>query len=414
MGRWCGLVLLAALLVGCGPTVPTTTPQAVGNPYETQRRAQVQTLLDKWAAALRAGDTGALAPLFDSRADPVFVAAQSRRAEALRQVPLTDFGFDIAEQPEIPVPSDVLDRLGASDAWYAPVTLRYAVAGVDPQPTRKPVALTVARRGNDWRLVSDAPVAGRASWRGPWDFGALTATVADRSTVLAHPDRQPFAAAVAARLPADVAAVTRFWGTDWNQSVLVIVASSDAEFDALAGSRGGSDIAAVAVADAVSGGAPVGQRVVVAAAAAERLTDTTLRVVLRHELTHVAARAVTFDGAPLWLLEGFADYVGYRESGLSFAEIAPGVRRDPPRSLPSDDAFAAGGAAVKRVYEASWSVCAFAAETFGEPALLAMYRRLAGGRFDAAALDTGLRATLGVGTDEFVSRWQAWLSAKVA
>ena len=65
------------------------------------------------------------------------------------------------------------------------------------------------------------------------------------------------------------------------------------------------------------------------------LRRTGAQVVMSHEATHVAAGA--WDSrTPLWLLEGFADYVALRDVDLpvesSAAQIIAEVRRDgPPR-----------------------------------------------------------------------------------
>src|SRR5699024_6228017 len=124
--------------------------------------------------------------------------------------------------------------------------------------------------------------------------------------------------------------------------------------------------------------------------------------VLRHEITHLAARADTVDGSPTWLLEGFADYVGYRDSGLTLEEGAPDlakkVREDgPPTALPEDRAFRASGTDLDLAYQQSWSLARFVAERYGEKKLVKLYRTLAAvGPASARQTDDLLRDVLGM------------------
>ncbi|WP_157108606.1 basic secretory protein-like protein [Aldersonia kunmingensis] len=399
----------------------STAPAEPSDPYQQQRRAAVQDLLDRWATALRSGDAEALSELLDPNADAAFRTAELNRAASVSEVPLSDWGFEILDEPEIPVPPAAFAALDAADAWYAPVMLRYAVDGPDAQPTRKPVALTVARHGDDWYLVSDAPVAGRTTWRGPWDFGPVISRRVPgpdgrSSVVIGHPEQAIEVNALAGEVASAESAVTDVWGPAWSRSVLVEAAGDQAEFAALAGdSRDSDQVAAVTVADAVDleHGTATGQRIVFSPAAVAGLTDTTRRSVLRHELTHVAARASTKDGSPMWVLEGFADYVGYRESGRGFAEIAPTLSGEIhagtlPLALPQDADFTGERAVL--AYEWAWSMNAFVADQYGEATLTELYRELSGGPAGPPEIDAALHNVLGVGTGEFLDRWHDWVT----
>lgn len=412
-----------------GPPSPTR----IADPYEQQRTAGLRHLLDRWATALRTGDRAGLTRIVDPRAAPGFLDAQLRKAANLHDVPFADFGFDIGDEPETPVAPEVADALGASDAWSPSVFLRYAIDGPDLTATRKPVALTVARRGDDWLLVSDAPVGNRVTWRGPWDFGPVVALRVPGASgpacvVLGHPDRRAEIDALAAELPAALAAVGTLWGApNWARSVLVVATDSAEEFTAMVGDQhNGADVAAVAVSDAVTersrtagGPPPTGQRIVFSPDAATRLTTVSRRSVLRHELTHVATRAATVDGAPLWMLEGYADYSGHRASGQTFRDVAPVLsdRIDngmASLALPSDIEFATPGVKSTVAYELAWSACAFVAAEFGEPRLTALYRRIAAGPLDPAGQDLTLRTVLGLGRDDFTARWSGWAGAEAS
>ena len=163
-------------------------------------------------------------------------------------------------------------------------------------------------------------------------------------------------------------------------------------------------VVAVAVADRVDNASRTvaGQRVVLSPNGVRALSIPSLRVVLRHEITHLAARADTVDGSPTWLLEGFADYVGYRDSGVTLAEGAPDLAKQvrdegPPTSLPEDRAFRSSGSDLDLAYQQSWSLARFVAERYGEDTLVELYRTLAAvGPASAQKTDDLLREVLGM------------------
>ncbi|MGF6881027.1 hypothetical protein ABIA39_000907 [Nocardia sp. GAS34] len=240
------------------------------------------------------------------------------------------------------------------------------------------------------------------------------------SVVLGHPYQRADVDTLAGDIGAAVASVTQLWGTDWARSAVVAVASGPAEFAALTHATGevSDQIAAASVSDPfVPGTRPTGQRVVFSVGAGHRLGADGLRDTLRHELTHVAARAATVDGSPQWALEGFAEYSAHRGENRAFAQLAPTLTANAraavlPADLPSDDAFApAPGGNAALAYEQGWSANAFVADRYGEPKLVDFYRHMATGPKDAAALDGALRETLGIGHAGFVARWRDWIKS---
>ena len=99
---------------------------------------------------------------------------------------------------------------------------------------------------------------------------------------------------------------------------------------------------------------------------------------MSHEATHVATDAWA-STMPLWLLEGFADYVALRDVDLplttSAAQIIAEVRRDgPPRALPGADEFGDATADLGATYESAWLACRLLAQDGGEDALVSFYR----------------------------------------
>lgn len=436
--------LVASMVVltqvpGAPPTAALTSTRAsppVGDPgaqaalaptsNDLVRTLAVQLLLDRWAVAVRGADNTALAGLFDPQADPGFFGKEQARARNLAQVPLADWGYGISTEPAPTVAPAELSRLNADEVWAPPVNLHYALAGADLEPTTRPVGLVVARRGNTWRLVSDTAESdyGRATWRGPWDFGPVIARSVAQGVVLGHPDHTRDVDTLAADLGPAVTAVTDFWGPDWQRRGAVFLPDSQDELKALVGADfSGGEIAAVAIADEVDRvhRTARGQRVVFNPATIGQLTALSRRVVLRHELTHVAARAVTAPQAPIWLAEGFADYSGYRGSGVSLADGAPAVAAlvrtaGPPDSLPTDAQFAAGSAPahVELAYQLAWTFSVFLATVKSEQTLRAVYHAVATLPAPSVSdIDAALRPVVGTNLAGLVLEWGQWLRSRL-
>ncbi|WP_024803732.1 hypothetical protein [Nocardia sp. BMG51109] len=242
------------------------------------------------------------------------------------------------------------------------------------------------------------------------------------STVLGHPRQRGDVDTLAREIGPAVEEVTELWGHDWAQRAVVTIASGPAEFAALTHTTGmvSSEVAAASVADPFRPGSrPTGQRIVFGPDAGRRLGADGLRETLRHELTHVAARAQTVDGSPQWVLEGFAEYSARRDDRDPLDRQAPLLTArarsgDLPADLPADRAFTpTAGNDAALAYEQAWSANAFAADRFGAAKLVELYRRLAAGPQDGQAVDDALRACLGVDHAEFVTRWRDWIRSRI-
>ncbi|WP_040865885.1 hypothetical protein [Nocardia exalbida] len=241
-----------------------------------------------------------------------------------------------------------------------------------------------------------------------------------QSLVVGHSDQRIEIDVLERELADATAAVTDVWGPGWAQSALVVVASSPSEFAALLRSPDllPAEVAAASVADPFTEGSrPTGQRVVFGPDTGRRLDPEGMATLLRHELTHIAARAATVDGAPLWMLEGFADYTAHHGEGQRFADIAPTLTAHAhagriPADLPADAEFSGPDAAF--TYEKAWSICAFVAEKYDRPHLVQLYHRIAAGKQDPTTEDGILREVLGTTRTEFVDDWREWVRARTA
>lgn len=231
--------------------------------------------------------------------------------------------------------------------------------------------------------------------------------------LVAHAANRADLDALEAEVAPAITEVSGVWGGAWNRAPIIVIAAGTAEFTALtrtADSAVSPDAAAVTL----SGGAD-GARIVFHPDAGRRMGREGLGTLLRHELTHVATRAQTVDDAPLWLLEGYADFVSQHGRATSFSQVAPTlttrVRAGTlPTGLVPDTAFA--GVDAPLAYETAWSTCAFIADRYGVPALTELYRRVAGSPQSPAVLDAALGTVLGTSTPALLDGWREWLQAR--
>jgi hypothetical protein len=412
-----GVILLVGQpATGPVPTAPVTDgPAGQGAPLAQTGDTAVTALLRDRAAAVLHRDREAFLATIDPRATPQFRDAQTAMFDNLADVPLSVWSYALDPTDVVTVPKGVFP---AEELWAPEVQLNYALTGVDRDPTSKPMGYLFSRHGTQWFLASDT-LTSRNTWRGPWDFGPVAATRTKSGLVLAHPDNAELAKRISAELDSDVKAVSAVWDQPWSREVAVLVPSSDDEMKAFVGPEFAVDaIAAVAVADRVDNGhhTAVGQRVVLNPGNAEQMPASSLKVVLRHEMTHIAARGYTVDGTPMWMLEGFANYVGYRDSGIpvdaAAADVADLVRDGrPPADLPANADFAAGGDKINLAYDEAWTLNSFIADTFGQHALVALYLRIAGGS-PTADLGSQLHDVLGLDRAGLVAGWQDYLRRK--
>ncbi|CAM5528546.1 hypothetical protein SHIRM173S_13218 [Streptomyces hirsutus] len=156
-------------------------------------------------------------------------------------------------------------------------------------------------------------------------------------------------------------------------------------------------------------------RVIVNPDAFGLLGDSGRQVVVTHETTHVATRAHTTAATPLWLSEGFADWVGYRGGDRVPAEAAPELAREVghgevPSGLPGDDdfGFTADTDGLARAYESGWMACRLVAEHWGEERLGAFDPGRGRARATGGAVEDAMQRILGT-TEEFTMRWQGYL-----
>ncbi|MFN2524070.1 MAG: peptidase MA family metallohydrolase [Mycobacteriales bacterium] len=381
-------------------------------PHEDPRAAAVQALLTARADAITRHDRAAWLATVDPTAT-AFAARQARLFDALQSVPVQGWTYELDPERTQPANPAVDSRRG--DGWWGPaVTLRYRLAGFDSVPTAEPQHLTFVPRGDRWYVAADDDFADRTS-RGLWDEGPVTVVRGRSSLVLGHPSSATLMRTVADAVDAAVPRVTAVWGTAWSRKVVVLVPSTQRELQRLVGGAGDfSRIAAVATAE-LTGSRPVGDRVIINPPNFRQLGALGRRVVLTHEVTHVATRAATGNATPTWLVEGFADYIGYLgadvSSRVAAQELRVQVRRGRlPATLPADVDFDGGNARLAQVYEQAWLAAVLLARRYGSAKLVAFYRAVGSG----LTVDAALQRVLGTDLARFTRDWRRDLQARLA
>ena len=372
-------------------TVTPTRSRPVPALADTERSGSdrvgaVRALLRQRAAAVLAHDRERLLDTIDPAA-AALRARQARLLDALRDVPLSGWTYSLDPSHAQP-PSRGLDRRYGT--WWAPdVSLHYALAGFDAAPTERQQGLTFVRRAGRWYLAADDDFRSHRTAYELWDGGSVVVARGASTLVLAHPDNGELVELLLRETDAAVPRVTAVWGQRWAQRVVLVVPASEAELRRLLPDLGDlSQIAALATAELThrgSGYHSVGDRVLIDPPNFARLGSLGRRVVLAHEVTHVASREATGPAVPTWLVEGLADYVGYHGLGVplstSAGELGAEVRAGQlPARLPADQAFAGNDPALAQVYEQSWLAVVLLARTYGEPALLRLYRTVGSGQ----------------------------------
>lgn len=380
------LALLVAL-VGCG-----------GGPATDSAKAELQRVLDRRATAVLDRDrvafvrTGALSWFGNLSAVPL--AAWSYRVTALH-------------------------RTGATAT--ADVELGYRVQGYDQAPVTVGRTLNLSLdKGGQWYV--DAELPARKAPQQLWDQGEVIVVRGEHSMVMGVAQSGEALHSYADLADHAVPAVSDVWGTHWSRHVVVLVPKSLAGMAGLLGSpaSGYRGIAAVTTGETGAPARAPADRIIVNPEAYGVLGSLGKQVVLTHETTHVATRADTTPATPLWLSEGYADWVGYRDSGRTPEQAAPELweavgKGEVPNALPADRDFGFSGAAtgLAQAYEGGWMACRMIADRWGEARLGEFYRAVGTRQKRAGAVEDAMRKVLDTTPEEFTARWRDYLRAQL-
>ncbi|MBO0812940.1 MAG: hypothetical protein J2P23_12970 [Microlunatus sp.] len=378
-----------------------------GHPTSPTSRDGVDKLLSDIVRAVDTGDRS----LFDSLVsdqDPGFRTTAGMIRDNLLEIHPADFALrptgrrrDLSGRR-----SQVLGR----NAYAVEVDVSWSVPG-DRAPSDQRVWMTIARSGAGlrWAGVADGPPQQRPTplwWLEPVDYRhSGNATVISGNQI----DAANWAAAANTAISKDA---PRLPGFGWNRRLVIIVPSNERLMEQTLGDVPGTNTALAAITwpdGSRAATAPI--RILINPAGVRSPLATA--IVLSHETVHVATRS-PLSPAPTWLVEGFADYIAYRNypQGVqpAAAELLADVKRHgPPNALPGASAFSVGRTDLNRSYAEAWLACRYLAGRFGEPRLLRFYAAVDRSRDGSIAGPA--HAVFGISEHRLVRGWQRYLQS---
>ena len=428
-----------------GARVPPLNPTATRtNPVPADPAAALAHLLTTRSAAIISGDrAGWLAGVVagSTAREKAFRTVQAQLFDRVRTVRPVAWRYQVTQGRSLPAARRA--ALGPT-AWVAEVQLTYQLIRGGPQVQRQQF-LTVVRRGSDWLIAADTD---GTTGRDVWDLGAISQAGSSRCLVIGARTRRTEIEQLATECHRAAATVDAAWGKSWPRRTVLTVPADLADLAVLLGRTTGtaSPDATSGTEGAASGASPgttgastdttdtdatagLAQTAAVTIGPADGAADGVLinggafdslsavgrRVVLTHELVHVATRATGSRSAPTWLVEGYADHVAYAGTGLSAEQVAGDALAEVragrvPADLPAVDDFNAAGDGAAAAYGQSWvAVELIAGKAQDAARLKAFYQQAAVKGAGAAGLDAAL-STVGLGgTTDFVHLWQARL-----
>ena len=387
--------LSLVLLVGALLWVALREDRYVAPPPSAPRleradAAAAGRVLGMLVEAVAAGDVAAAQELAGDEAARALLAAVVENARELR---VRDLALRYVDQ---------LEPLTAAGTWAATVETTWRFEGFDEDPATTEVRFGFRADGSDVKVVSIGGEQGRSPL---WLVGPLEVRRTPQTLVLATDE---VAAARYARLARAAVPVVRRVLRAWEPRLVVEVPTSSEGLDRALGATPGTYAGIAAVTTSVDGSlepaAPV--HVLVNPEEMGRLERTGAQVVMSHEATHVATGA-SRSGAPIWLLEGFADYVALRDVPLPVSTTAAQVieevqREGVPCRLPTAAEFDVESSHLGAVYESAWLVCTVLAEEAGEQALVDLYAAVDAGE----DVGTALRRLTPLTEARLVRAWQ--------
>ncbi len=384
------------------------------------RMSAAQDLLSARAAAVKANDKDAWMATVD-RPSSSFGGRQSQAFDNLIRLPLGQFSYGTVQLAH--ALGQARAKQVGPQAWVANVRGTYSLAGYDRAPRAFDATYTLVQRPGGWRFADDSD--GDPSLQ-VWDLPGLK-VIQGRSALVIGNAPEVRMRDYSAIADSAVSRVEGVWGTDWNAHVVIVTPSTTEEFAGLlrrSSDDGLEQVAAITQGEIDSGQRSQGDRVVINPKAFTALQHNGRRVVITHEVTHVATRSATTRPVPIWLSEGMADYIGYSGLDLPRTRVASDlltlVRQGKgPKALPTETDFDPARAKIAPSYSASWLAVSRLVDIYGQAKVISFYRAIAGRlpvdesvQFDpdAVAVQAFLR-TFGVTQTQFVDDWRRYLRA---
>ncbi len=380
-------------------------------------RAAIQELLDRRAQAVKERDRDAfmstVAPF-----DRAFVHRQRDLFEWMEPLDLESYeliadwgrgGDLVRREDERAYPK--------ADSVAIPVTIEhYKLAGIDPEPAFEDLYYTFVEVDGEWLIADDTALeeVGLYSARHLWDFGPLLRHESTHFELYVHPCEAEPCPDVDALLDAAERGYDRVQKY-WRQvpgKVIILVPDDTEELERLIQSTFDLDnfVAFAYSSEHIDRGF-TGHRILLNPDSFTEIDPNYAFTILTHELLHIVTREPAGPFIPIFVDEGFADYVGYdadkRALSVFSDEVAAGIFDG---GLPEDFEFTTGsGNEIYRSYQESLSATHFFIERWDLAEFREFYRSLGRVQVDAGTtrywVDRSLQDTVGGDLDRFEKLW---------
>lgn len=297
---------------------------------------------------------------------------------------------------------------------------RYRLRSYDEEPAVEDMYFTFIKEDGVWSIASDTDLNDLTLFttRHMWDFAPIEETRSPHFLLYSHRCGNECPPALSNDI-LDLAEraldrVDSFWKMPWNHNVVILAPDDSDELSRMLQSTFDvEDFVAFAYAtvDLENDFDYTGDRIILNRDAFAGRDSTTTLEILAHELLHVATRDRSGPFMPIFVDEGFADYVGHAADPGALAyfdsRVASGFFSG---RLPRDYEFTVGsGADIYESYQEGQSAIHYLVGRWGSSALARFYRYL--GSFDVDPgtsgyrVDRAMRKVLGVSFDEFEQGW---------
>jgi hypothetical protein len=336
-----------------------------------EARTQEQRILDQRVRAVGERNLDLFLRRVD-HGDKALMARQRRYFHNLVQLPLAGFGYRVLDrQWEGLTPAQ---RWG-DDVHIPQVRLTMQLEGYDAVPVERTVGFVFSFRKGIAMIVSDRTSTGKPLFEGapaPWDLTAIT--VREEPGVLGIFDRATRASAptVTAAVRNGIDEIERALPFSWSGNVVVYSVQSSNVLASFTDVPGGAlDHLGALTFPTYAGNShsQVASTRMLVMPDSVRAGQPFLGRITRHELSHVAI-GIRDDGAPAWLSEGIAEYLGAREIPLRDRIIPTAAlsRAQTEHSgMPGTATF--NNTDQEWHYALSWMACDYVADALGESRL---------------------------------------------
>lgn len=396
---------------------------------ESRRDDATRDLFRRRAEAVRNRDRAAFLADLDGT-DKEFVRRQGEVFDSLGKLEFSAWEYSLRDE-QYSLSNIAWKKYATADDLALPVlTLHYQLKGYDKRPVVRRVVYTLVERNGHWRIANDrdleeSTTSGTSVRRDPWENGPIVVKKTANGLVIGHPDDAEAIDGIQREVQSAVKHVSSYVGRTWGEKTVVILPSNHEELQYLLENPDVPyEFAAVAspeftTLEADYLGLFAGTRVVINP---ENFSPGAAfnRLLIRHEITHVAMFERTGPLTPKWFVEGIAEYVGNAGSDLPAYRLASELaelvdEEGVPDYLPLDSDFGIIGEAGVG-YNAGWLLCRYIASRWGRAALLKFYDEMGtreGLDKPSEKLGTVLKSVLRTDEAALLKAWRPYVRAAV-